>query len=67
VDDEVRNDGPRRNAMQQFIAKFGEDILGMKWYLAQNDVLCKQYEDHVKAISQRVKHAALAPFQQRVR
>ena len=38
--------------------------LGMKWYLAQNDILCKQYEDHVKATSQRVKHAALAPFQQ---
>ena len=38
--------------------------LGMKWYLAQNDILCKQYEDHVKGISQRVKQAALAPFQQ---
>jgi hypothetical protein len=38
--------------------------LGMKWYLAQNDILCKQYEDHVKAISQKVKKAALAPFQQ---
>ena len=38
--------------------------LGMKWYLAQNDILCKQYEDHVKAISQKVKKAALSPFQQ---
>lgn len=38
--------------------------LGMKWYLAQNDILCKQYEDHVKAVSQKVKKAALAPFQQ---
>src|ERR1035441_6421549 len=28
VDDEVRNDGPRRNAMQQFIAKFEKDIQG---------------------------------------
>jgi hypothetical protein len=29
--------------------------LGMKWYLSQNDILCKQYEDHVKAVSQKVK------------
>lgn len=38
--------------------------LGMKWYLGQNDILCKQYEDHVKGISQKVKQAALAPFKQ---
>src|ERR1035438_9347814 len=36
--------------------------LGMKWYLSQNGILCKQYEDHVKGISQEVKQAALAPF-----
>ena len=38
----------------------------MKWYLAQNDILCKQYEDHVKGISQKVKKASLVlvPFQQ---
>src|ERR1035441_8714806 len=74
----------RRNAMQQFIAKFEKDIQGvmsgfdrvlfrgslrrlnhskgMKWYLAQNNILCKQYEDHVKAVSQKVKKAALEPF-----
>jgi hypothetical protein len=72
--------------MQQFIAKFKNDIqgvhsgfdrvlfrgslrrlshpLGMKWYLSQNDILCKNYEDHVKAVSQKIKKAALAPFQQ---
>jgi hypothetical protein len=37
---------------------------GMKWYLAENNILCKQYEDHVKAVSQKVKKAALEPFQQ---
>jgi hypothetical protein len=37
--------------------------LGMKWYLAENNILCKHYEDHVKAISQKVKKAALEPFQ----
>src|ERR1017187_7587275 len=84
--DQIRNGEPRRNAMQQFVAKFEKDIhgvmsgfdrvlfrgslrrlthsLGMKWYLSQNDILCKQYEDHVKQISQKVKQAALAPFKQ---
>src|SRR5260370_3629981 len=38
--------------------------LGMKWYLSQNNILCKQYEDHVKDISKKVKKAALAPLQQ---
>jgi hypothetical protein len=69
--------------MQQFIAKFEEDIQGvlsgfdrllfrgslrrlnhskgMKWYLAENNILCKLYEDHVKAVSQKVKKAALEP------
>src|SRR6059058_5766991 len=37
---------------------------GMKWYLAENNILCKQYQDHVKAVSQKVKKAALEPFQQ---
>ena len=72
--------------MQQFIAKFKNDVrgglsgfdrvlfrgslrrlthpLGMKWYLDQNNLLFKQYEDHVKAVSQKVKKAALAPFQE---
>ena len=36
----------------------------MKWYLAENNILCKPCEDHVKAVSQKVKQAALAPFQQ---
>src|SRR5450756_2236986 len=79
---------PRRNAMQQFIAKFEKEIhgvmsgfdrvlfrgslrrlnhsKGMKWYLAENNILCKQYEDHVKAVSQKVKKAALQPFQQQM-
>jgi hypothetical protein len=38
--------------------------LGMKWYLSQNGILCKHYEDHVKTVSQRIKKAALAPFQE---
>ena len=37
---------------------------GMKMYLIQNKILCKHYEDHVKAVSQKVKKASLAPFQQ---
>jgi hypothetical protein len=37
---------------------------GMKLYLIQNKILCKHYEDHVKAVSQKVKKASLAPFQQ---
>ncbi len=71
--------------MQQFIAKFNDQIqgvmsgldrvlfrgslrrlthsLGMKWYLSENNILCKKYEDHVKDISQKVKKAALEPFQ----
>jgi hypothetical protein len=75
----------RRNALQQFIAKFEKEIQGvmsgfdrvlfrgslrrlnhskgMKWYLAENNILCKQYEDHVKTVSQKVKKAALEPFQ----
>jgi hypothetical protein len=39
--------------------------LGMKWYLSENNILCKQYEDHVKAISQKIKKAAVEPFQRR--
>ena len=37
---------------------------GMKLYLIQNKILCKDYEDHVKAVSQKVKKASLAPIQQ---
>ena len=37
--------------------------LGMKGYLAENNILCKKYEDHVKDVSQKVKKAALEPFQ----
>jgi hypothetical protein len=36
----------------------------MKWYLGQNDILFKLYEDHLKAVSQKVKKTALAPFQE---
>ena len=37
---------------------------GMKWYLAENNILCKKYQDHVKDISQKLKEAVLEPFQQ---
>jgi len=37
---------------------------GMKWYLAENNILCKQYQDHVKEISQELKKAILKPLQQ---
>ena len=37
---------------------------GMKWYLAENNILCKKYQDHVKDISQKLKEAVLQPFQQ---
>ena len=37
---------------------------GMRLYLFQNKLLFKDYETHVKAVSQRVKKAALEPFQQ---
>ncbi len=35
---------------------------GMKMYLIQNGILCKQYQDHVKQVSQEVKEASLEPF-----
>ena len=35
---------------------------GMKMYLIQNGILCKQYEDHVKQVSQQLKQASLEPF-----
>ena len=37
---------------------------GMKMYLIQNGILCKQYQDHVKRISQELKEASLNPFRQ---
>jgi hypothetical protein len=37
---------------------------GMKWYLAENNILCKKYQDPVKDISQKLKEAVLEPFQQ---
>jgi hypothetical protein len=37
---------------------------GMEQYLWQNEVLFKNYEQHVKRVSQRVKDASLKPFQQ---
>jgi hypothetical protein len=36
---------------------------GMKLYLIQNKLLFKDYEAHVKAVSQRVRTATLEPFQ----
>jgi hypothetical protein len=63
LDIQILNAEPRRNAMQQFIAKFEKEIQGvmsgfdrvlfrgslrrlnhskgMKWYLAENNILCK--------------------------
>jgi hypothetical protein len=35
---------------------------GMKMYLIQNGLLCKQYQDHVKQVSQQLKEASLEPF-----
>ncbi len=35
---------------------------GMKMYLIQNGILCKQYQDHVKKVSQDLKNASLEPF-----
>jgi hypothetical protein len=35
---------------------------GMKMYLIQNGILCKQYQDHVKQVSQQIKEASLEPF-----
>ncbi len=31
-------------------------------YLIQNSILCKQYQDHVKRVSQELKEASLEPF-----
>jgi hypothetical protein len=38
---------------------------GMEQYLWQNKVLFKNYEQHVKRVSQRLKEASFKPFQQR--
>jgi len=38
---------------------------GMEQYLWQNEVLFKNYEQHVKRVSQRLKDASFKPFQQR--
>jgi hypothetical protein len=35
---------------------------GMEEYLWQNQILFKDYQDHVKRISERLKKAALEPF-----
>lgn len=35
---------------------------GMKMYLIQNGILCKQYQEHVKRVSQQLKEASLEPF-----
>src|SRR5437867_13350119 len=43
---------------------------GMKMYLIRNGLLCKQYQDHVKKVSQDLKHASLEawhPGRERVR
>jgi hypothetical protein len=35
---------------------------GMKMYPIRNGLLCKQYQDHVKKVSQELKEASLEPF-----
>ena len=37
---------------------------GMKMFLIRNGLLCKQYLDYVKKVSQDLKHASLEPFRQ---
>jgi len=37
---------------------------GMKMYLIRNGLLCKDYLDHVRKVSQDLKHASLEPFHQ---
>jgi hypothetical protein len=38
---------------------------GMKMYLIRNQILCRDYLDHVREVSQDLKDASLAPFRQR--
>lgn len=45
--------------LQGFVAE------GMEQYLWQNKILFKDYLDHVKSVSQRVKQASTKPFQER--
>ena len=35
---------------------------GMKMYLIQNGILCKEYQDHVKKVSQNLKQPRWNPF-----
>jgi hypothetical protein len=44
--------------LQAFVAQ------GMEQYLWQNKILFKDYLDHVKSVSQRVKQASVKPFQE---
>ena len=37
---------------------------GMKMYLIRNGLLCKEYLDHVKKVSQELKDASLEPYRQ---
>jgi hypothetical protein len=37
---------------------------GRKMYPIQNNILCKQYQDHVKKVSRDLKDASLEPFRQ---
>jgi hypothetical protein len=39
---------------------------GMKMCLIRNGLLCKQYQDHVKEVSQELKEASLDPFRQQL-
>ena len=53
------NNGWRDSILNAVVAQ------GMEEYLWQNKILFKHYQDHVKRVSERVRKAALAPFEQR--
>jgi len=52
------NFGPWNEAMQAMVA------VGMEQYLWQNQILFKDYVEHVKRASERLKKASLKPFEQ---
>jgi hypothetical protein len=51
------NKGWRDSSLNAVVAQ------GMEEYLWQNKILFKDYQDHVKRVSERVRKAALEPFE----
>jgi hypothetical protein len=51
------NNGFRDSSLNAVVAQ------GMEEYLWQNEILFKDYQDHVKRVSERVRKASLAPFE----